>query len=350
MSLISSPLSLIWRGWRNIKIVLSIVSLFIFISPLVLQAYDYPVTVTDFRGKTITFTKPVGRIVCLIESALSGLYMLNQAEKIVGISKNVYQSDVYKYYAQLDNRIKNRTLPAPGNWDFVSIESVVNLKPDLVIIWASQTEAIKALEQRGITVYGVFILSIQDVYKEIMDFGKITGSVKRSKELIDFVKDELSALQKRVKAISAENRKKVYFMWAQGLLNTSCKGSTVEDLITIAGGINSCTEIVSEHAVVSLEKLIRWNPDIIVMWVNERKNPEDIKNEPQLKRIKAIKSNQVYELPEIFLCDLWTLKFYYAAKLLAKWTYPEIFRDVDLEKEKLKMLKKFYGIDLKIDR
>ena len=127
------------------------------------MASEYQITVTDFRGKRVNFTKPVKRIVCLIESALSGLYMLGQADKIVGISRNVYEGEVFKYYAQLDIRIKNRTLPAPGNWDFVNIESVINLKPDLVIIWASQTESIKALEERGIPVYGVFLKSIQDV-------------------------------------------------------------------------------------------------------------------------------------------------------------------------------------------
>jgi len=40
------------------------------------------ISVTDFRGKKIEVTRPVSRIVCLIESALSGLYMLGAEERI----------------------------------------------------------------------------------------------------------------------------------------------------------------------------------------------------------------------------------------------------------------------------
>ena len=57
----------------------------------------------------------------------------------------------------MDERIKDKNLPAPGNWDFVNMESVVALKPDLVILWSNQTESIGSLEERGIPVYGVFI-------------------------------------------------------------------------------------------------------------------------------------------------------------------------------------------------
>ena len=127
---------------------------------------------TDFRGKTIQVKKPVNRIVCLIESALSGLYMLGAGEKVVGISTNIYSGNVFPYYGELDERIRTRKLPAPGNWDFVNIESVISLKPDLVIIWAHQTESIKALEERGIPVFGVFMEKKEDVYAEISHLWK----------------------------------------------------------------------------------------------------------------------------------------------------------------------------------
>ena len=50
---------------------------------------DEPVSVTDFRGKQIILPRPAERIICLLESALSGLYMLGAQERIIGISTNV---------------------------------------------------------------------------------------------------------------------------------------------------------------------------------------------------------------------------------------------------------------------
>lgn len=305
------------------------------------------VSVTDFRGKHLILKKPVTRIVCLIESALSGLYMLGAEQKVVGVSANIYSGMVNSRYAALDDRIRLKKLPAPGNWDFVSIESVIALKPDLVIIWSQQTESIAALETRGIPVYGVFLTSREDLYKEIQDLGTMTGREKRASELTAYTRQEVDRFAKRAAAIPVASRPAVYYMWAQGNLETSCGGSTVSDLINLAGGRNVCESVKSEHLVANMEKVLTWNPDLIVMWFNERKNPQDIVNDPQWRSIKAIKTGRVHELPEVFLCDLWTLKFQYAVKQVAKWANPEQFKDIDLEKEKQAMIQKLYGRKIK---
>lgn len=303
------------------------------------------ISVVDFRGKKIDVKKPVTRIVCLIESALSGLYMLGAGEKVVGISTNVYSGPVFPYYARLDERIRTRKLPAPGNWDFVNMESVVSLKPDLVIIWAHQAESIKTLEERGIPVYGVFLGSKDDVYTEISHLGKLTGREERAGYLIQYTKNEIARVEKMVQAIPSSLYPRVYYMWAQGNLETSCGGSTVNDLITLAGGRNVCGEIPREHAVVNMENLLTWNPDMIVMWYNEKKDPRDIVRDSQWSAIKAVKEGRVYEFHDVFHHDLWTLKFTYAAKVLAKWSHPVVFRNFDLEQEKDTMWNVLYGID-----
>jgi iron complex transport system substrate-binding protein len=301
------------------------------------------ITVTDFRGKTLRFNKPVGRIVCLIESALTGLYMLGAEESIVGISQNIYSEKIFPYYAALDPRIRNRQVPAPGNWDFINLESVVALKPDLVIIWSHQVEAIAALEDRGIPVFGIFIGRQSDVYREIQALGMMTGKNIRARELIDYTQKELARFQVRVAAINPGHRPGVYYMWAQSNLDTSCGQSTVNDLIERAGGRNVCASLPNEHVTVNLEKVLTWNPDLIVMWYNEKQDPVDIIRDPQWKRIKAVQDRRVHEFPEVFLCDLWTLKFIYAVKMTAKWTHPALFRDIDLLKEMKSMFRFFYA-------
>lgn len=305
------------------------------------------ITVTDFRGKQLRLEKPATRIICLIESALTGLYMLGEEHRVIGVSANIYQGSVFQYYAAMDPRIRNRKLPAPGNWDFVNIESVIALKPDLVIIWSSQAESIAVLEERGVPVFGVALNRKEDVYKEITSLGLLTGNPGRAEELVSYTRKEIGRFQERVASIPGAQRQNIYYMWAQGNLETSCGGSTVNDLIELSGGRNVCASISSEHLVASLERVIAWNPDLIVMWYNEKKNPSDIVKDPQWQTIKGVKTGRVHELPEAFLCDLWTLKFLYAVKTVAKWTYPDLFKDVDLEKEKTTMLKKLYGNKLK---
>ena len=299
------------------------------------------VQVTDFRNKKITLSKPASRIICLIESGLSGLYMLRAENQVIGVSSAIYNESASAHYAALDKRIKNKELPAPGNWDFVSIENIVALQPDLVIIWASQTESIQSIEGHGIPVYAVFLRSFDDVYKEMKDFGTLTGKSQRADSLIAYTKAEISKL-KSIQQSSNDKRKSVYFMWNQGLLETAGTTSTVNELIELAGAKNSCA-VNQEHVVINKEKLFDWNPDMMVMWCDPSKSPKDILNLSEIQQLKAIQDKQVYELPSVFLCDLWTLKFPYAVKMLAKWCYPSTFSGLNLEDEKRKMLLELYG-------
>jgi iron complex transport system substrate-binding protein len=299
------------------------------------------IQVTDFRGKEITLAKPATRIICLIESALSGLYMLQAEDQVVGVCSAIYNEGAASIYAELDDRIRNKTLPAPGNWDFVSIENIVALQPDLVIIWASQTESIASIEGHGIQVYGVFLKSFADVYKEIKDFGLLTGKRERADSLISSTQTDIIKLNTKSKS-SVNEKKNVFFIWNQGLLETAGTTSTVNELIELAGAKNSCT-IAQEHVVINKERLLDWNPDLMVMWPNLSKNAEDIIQLDELKHINAIKNKQVYELPSGFLCDLWTLKFPYSVKLIAKWCYPTEFSTLNLDDERQTMLINLYG-------
>ncbi len=303
---------------------------------------DDIITVTDFRGKKIALGKQAENVVCLIESALTGLYMLNQNDVITGIPAAVYEDHLYTFYSQLDRRIKDRSLTAPGNWDFVSIEQVVGLNPDLVIIWASQTEAINSLEQFGIPVYAVMLNSFDDVYKEITDFGILMGCSERADSIIQLTKNNLASInQQSYKA----NAKSAYFMWSQGISETSGTNSTVNELLNTAGVKNAC-DLKAEHVTVNIEKIYDWNPDMIVMWYNERLDPEDVLNNPLLQGIEAVMNGNVYELPQAFSCDFWTLKMQYPVWLIYGWAN-SINGTPDVQNEMLnKMYLQLYGTTL----
>ncbi len=300
------------------------------------------ITVTDFRGVKVTLPKRATRVVCLIESALSGIYMLDAEDTVVGVPTTVYNGNVAAQYAALDVRIKQKQILAPGNWDFVNMETVLALEPDLVIIWASQIEAISGLEKQGIRVYGVMLKSLEDVYKEITDLGVLLDKKERAKTLVDYTRQEMNVFSTHLRTLVSAQRKKVYFMWAQSILNTAGKNSTVDQVIEGALGFNVCRSEL-EHLVINKENLLIWNPEIIIMWQNERLDAVDILKEPGLQTIDAVQNNRVYELPSVFYGDLWTLKFQYVIKMMAKWFWPAELKTLDLEHEKTKMLDMLYG-------
>lgn len=280
--------------------------------------------VKDFRGVTIALKQPARRVVCLIESALSGLYMLGAQSSLVGVPANVYTGDVAPHYANLDKRLSNKSLPTPGNWDFISIERVIALRPDVVIMWSQQREGIAALEARGIPVYGVFLTSIADLEKEINDLALLTGTEVRAKALLAYTKAEVDAIVKQTNKVPVKQRPKVYYAWGQGMLETSCRGSMVDDMIRLAGGENACTDKL-EHGKPSLERVLQWDPDVIVLWPSERRTVASVLANSQWRNVAAIRNRRIYQLPEVFFCDLWTLKYQFALRLMAHWFHPSIF-------------------------
>jgi iron complex transport system substrate-binding protein len=301
------------------------------------------IKVTDFRGKKLVLTEPPQKVVCLIESALSGIYMLGQQDRVVGVPSGVYDKELYRYYSRLDERIKEQTLPTPGDWDFISLEEILELDPDLVMIWASQSEAIASLEQFGIPVYAIMLHSFEDVYKEIRDFGKIMACEERADSIIQYTTKTLETLSEEYS--SSSETKSAYFMWSQGVNETSGTNSTVTQLFHAAGVRNACN-LSSEHVTVSIEKIYDWDPDMIVMWHNKVLDTEDVLNNPLLHGLRAVQNGQVYELPEVFSCDFWTLKMQYPARLIAEWAYAEKDEPKKLEKELKKMYEVLYGKNL----
>ena len=301
------------------------------------------VRITDFRGAPLVVEKPSRRIVCLIESALSGLFMLGVQDRVVGISTNIYQQGVFDYYAAMDPRIAARQLPTPGNWDFVNLESVVALAPDLVIVWAHQSEAITAMEERHLRVYGVQIACFEDIYKEINDLAALTGSSQRAEELIQYSRSRLDRILQRTGRADNSTKPGVYFMWAQGGLETSGRPSSVDDLITLAGGRNVCGHLGQEHLTVHLEDLLQWDPEVVVMWTNPAASPQSLMAKPVWRSIRAARDRRVHELPAVFLCDLWTLKYPLAVELVTEWCHPTGKSRLDLVREARAILGRLYG-------
>ena len=100
------------------------------------------IEVTDSRGKKVSLDKPAEKIVCLLNSGLNDLEMLGAANRVIGIDACTYSNEVtYKELSKIDSRIAEKKLPAVDD----NMEKIVGMNPDLVIIWAQDTEHIKTL-------------------------------------------------------------------------------------------------------------------------------------------------------------------------------------------------------------
>ena len=317
---------------------------------LALAAFEGTATtkiqVEDFRGRRLNFEAPVKRIVCLLDSALTGLYMLEAEQNVVGVSMTAYTGSSAPYYTAMDSRIREKSLPVVSNAAAVSLERILALKPELVITFSLNKEIIAALEERGVAVFGVFIEKVEDIYKEVLALGEMTGNAPRARELVAFSRRQVALIREKTGAVSIDRWPDTYFMWAKGEMDSGGRKSIVQELLNISGAVNICGHINQEHVVISMEQLLVANPSIIIMWFNELMDPVDISTKPAWKILTASRNHRIYEIPDLFCCDLWTLNFQYTVMLMATWCHPELFNELDLEREAQTIFQRLYGVKL----
>jgi iron complex transport system substrate-binding protein len=129
-------------------------------------------------------------------------------------------------------------------------------------------------------------------------------------------------------------------MW-NDILGTAGLNSTANSLIEMAGGINVIASWtnetkVMEHPKLNLETLVQLNPDIIYMWYNANLDPQDIINGKDFQgwqNINAVKNKKVFEVGSPFIFDFHTPRYPLALMTMAKDMNPEMFKNLDLDKE-----------------
>ncbi|HMA65554.1 MAG TPA: ABC transporter substrate-binding protein, partial [Chitinispirillaceae bacterium] len=110
-----------------------------------------------------------------------------------------------------------------------------------------------------------------------------------------------------VEKIPQDKRLRVYY--AEGLdgLETDSKGSLHSELLDITGGINVAGIQKTSgfgRVSVSIEQLMVWNPELIIVGVDQGiahgdQNFEIITSRDIWKNILAVKKNQVYKIPSV---------------------------------------------------
>lgn len=300
---------------------------------------DGAIAVTDVRGKEIRLSEPAQRVVVLYQGALDGMYMLHAEHTVVGIQNNIYTNpETFKYFSRLDPRIARKELSTPGNWETsANIESILALKPDLVIIASGQTDAIRLLESLGIKVFAVSPQNNEQLFKEIENIGKLTGTYERAKELLAYTRHKLNEIQEATEHIG--QKKSVYYAWSGGrIYSTSGQNSRMSECFRLAGVRNACTFAVDQPNI-NPETLISWDPDLILLWNTD---PQELYSKKELSVLKAVRNKQVHVLEPPFFYDPHTLKIMYAAIELHNICYGQK-ENFDLEKNRRDIMTNLYG-------
>lgn len=209
---------------------------------------------TGCREKEVD-TNGINRIVSLGPSATEILFAIGADKKLVACT------DFCDYPAEAKTKASVGGFAANN----ISLESIISYEPDLVYLFSGMHDSlIKPLQDMGINVYVSKAASVDDVKKEIIEIGTITG---HSAEAEDVVK-EMNILLVEARNKSAEAKKNgssplIYWQVWDDPLMTAGKNSFINDIITLAGGINIFGEENSDYPIISDEAVIAAKPQFI---------------------------------------------------------------------------------------
>jgi iron complex transport system substrate-binding protein len=275
-------------------------------------------TIVDGLGHKMTIAAAPARIISLAPSNTEILFAVGAGNLVVGVTK------------YCDYPVEAQQLPQIGGFSAksISIETIVALKPDLVLANSSgQDSVITALEQAHIKVIAVKAASFEDVYANLQMVGAITGHAAEATAVVDEMKARVAAITEKIAAIPQNQPPTVFWEVFDEPLMTAGPGTFVSQMIVIAGGVNLFADLSEDYPQVSAEEIIKRNPAFILGPDShgDKLIAEQLATRPGWDQIDAVKNGRV------FLVDGNTSsrsgpRLVDALESIAKVLYPNVFK------------------------
>ncbi len=289
--------------------------------------------IVDKIGRTVKVQAPVKKAVLLTTYEL--IPALGIWDNIAATGKWSLKNDLMLVFSS-----KLSKFPSVGSGADVNMETMLKVRPDLVISWTFRSEQVRFMEGHGLTVISIYPDSLQELIEVIKMHGKLFNKEIRADYCITEMNKIFNFIKKRSGNISLNDKRRILWIGSRPT-GVSGKGGMTNDIIELIGGINSASEIGERNSDVSLEKIIRWNPDVIFIWGNATYSAADIKNNPQWRFINAVKNGKVYKAP---VWGTWSPRIAPIALWMAMKAYPEKYTDVKFSSYVDPFFRKVFGI------
>ena len=302
-------------------------------------------TVTDLTGKKVTIKDNPTRIAIVPIPWASLTYLVDgDSSKIIGMnpsSKEAYDISILKDLAPNMKKVNTAFVDSDFN---INYEELALLKPDIVIVWDFQNDAIEKLAKLKIPAVAIKYGTLENVQEGIKLLGDILNRQEKAQKLINYHKDTNKYLASKTKKLENIKRKKILYL-INPQLTVSSGNSVTNIMIDMAGGENVAKDITTggSWSKVTMEQIIKWNPDIIILSNFDKILPEDIYNNKfegqDWSKINAVKNKKVFKAPiGIYRWDAPSAETPLMIKWIAKVAAPEVFNDYNIRKD----IKDFY--------
>ena len=224
------------------------------------------------------------RYISLAPATTEILFALGLTDNIVGVS------------TYCDYPPEALAKPKVGSFSEPNLETIVEFKPDLVFgTDLAQGPAMAKLQTLKIKVYTSAPKNLEELYTSILEIGQLTDRTIQAKNLVKNMRDSVTEITKRTTIIPQNQKPKIFVEIGENPLITAGKGSFIDELITLAGGINIAHEVPRPYCYYNIEQVIKGQPDyIIITDMQIKKSKASSVRRFGWESVPAVKKGQVY--------------------------------------------------------
>ncbi|MFY0528377.1 ABC transporter substrate-binding protein [Archangium gephyra] len=192
----------------------------------------------------------VKRVVTLVPSLTETVIALGAGSTLVGVSR-------------FDEAKEVAGLPRVGGFVNPSIERVVGLEPDLLLVQPGpgNQRAVEKMAELGVPVLLLPLHRVADTLEAMRAVGKALGKQKEAEALVQGIESTRARIRERAKGSRAP---RVLFVYGFEPLIVAGPGSFADELLRDAGAINVAAGAGSAYANWSLERAVMVGPEVVV--------------------------------------------------------------------------------------
>ena len=318
--------------------------------------------VVDHAGHEVEVPNKIEKIVIDQVPILSTYMAYNEgkAPYIVGYAGSLKQVISDTVLKDMAPELLDATNTVQGQSD-INVEEIIKLKPDVIFYNAKNQDRYEKLSKTGVPCIGFVTMGADTPADPINRYGqwlKLLEDVFDEKgKMDDFLKagdDIVKDVEERIAKVPDEKRPSGMILWKyqEGTPIVAGKG-TFGDFWLKRLKVNNVAGEAKGYANVNVEQIYSWNPDIFYLDGPGLLNikTEDVYNNSvegfDFSNLKSVKDKRVYNSK----LGMWNwLTPNPDAPLVLAWlaseTYPEAFKDYDLNKVIKDYYQKWYNYEL----
>jgi cobalamin transport system substrate-binding protein len=260
------------------------------------------------------------RVVSLVPNVTEMLFAVGAGAQVIAVTS----------YDDFPAEVKS--LPRVGALLDPDIERILALRPDLVIVYGSQTELEAQFGRAGIRVYSYKHGGIEDVLASIRDVAQLTGHRQNGEQVVRSLRTQLDAIRNRVRGHSRPRTMLVLGRDPGTLRGIYASGGVgfMHDVLDAAGGDDVFADIRRESVQPSNETILSRAPQVIIeVHAGEQPSGDVLQRERSvwnlLASVPAVRNNRIHSLYGSYLVAAGP-RLGQAAEAFARALHPDVFQ------------------------